>query len=128
MARIAINGLGRIGRAFLKLALTRPELDIVAVNDLGDPEAIAYLLRFDSVYGRYSQVVAVDSAHEEAALVVGNRRILFTRQPDPIKLPWAALNATSCRGDRSLRALRAGARPPRRGRSASGLDCSGEGR
>src|SRR3954468_9422416 len=48
MARIAINGLGRIGRAFLKLALTRPELDVVAINELGDPDALAYLLRFDS--------------------------------------------------------------------------------
>jgi glyceraldehyde 3-phosphate dehydrogenase len=51
MATIAINGLGRIGRAFLKLALTRPELDVVAVNELGDPDALAYLLRFDSAYG-----------------------------------------------------------------------------
>jgi len=92
MARIAINGLGRIGRAFLKLALTRPELDVVAINELGDPDALAYLLRFDSAYGRYSQAISVDRAHEEVALIVGDRRILFIRQPDPIKLPWAALN------------------------------------
>jgi glyceraldehyde 3-phosphate dehydrogenase len=92
MARIAINGLGRIGRAFLKLALTRPELDVVAVNELGDPDALAYLLRFDSAYGRYSQAVSVDSAHKEIVLIVGGRRILFIREANPVKLPWAALN------------------------------------
>jgi len=52
MARIAINGPERIGRAFFKLALTCPELEVVAVNNLGDPENLAYLMRFDSAYGR----------------------------------------------------------------------------
>ena len=50
--KIAINGLGRIGRAFLKLAILRPEIEIVAVNDLGDIDNLAYLLRYDSVYGK----------------------------------------------------------------------------
>ena len=47
--KIAINGFGRIGRAFLKLAILRPEIEITAVNDLGDIENLAYLLRYDSV-------------------------------------------------------------------------------
>ncbi|MEK7121334.1 MAG: glyceraldehyde 3-phosphate dehydrogenase NAD-binding domain-containing protein, partial [Patescibacteria group bacterium] len=49
MAKVAINGFGRIGRAFFKLALTKPELEIVAINDLGDLENLAYLLKYDSV-------------------------------------------------------------------------------
>jgi glyceraldehyde 3-phosphate dehydrogenase len=90
MAKVAINGLGRIGRAFLKLALTRPELNVVAVNDLGDPENLAYLMRFDSAYGRYDRPVAFDR-NGEVSLVVGDHRIRFLQQRDPAQLPWAAL-------------------------------------
>ena len=91
MTRLAINGLGRIGRSFLKLALTRPELDVVAVNDLGDPANLAYLLGFDSVYGRYAEPVAFDPTGEPS-LVVGGRRVRFLQQRDPAKLPWGALD------------------------------------
>ena len=58
--RVAINGLGRIGRAILKLAIDEPALELVAINDLADVENLAYLLRFDTVYGRYSKPVVVD--------------------------------------------------------------------
>lgn len=90
-ARVAINGLGRVGRAFLKLALARPELDVVAINELGNPESIAYLMRFDSVYGRYDRPVAW---HDDGqpGLSIADRRIAFLRQPDPAQLPWGALN------------------------------------
>ena len=91
MARVAINGLGRIGRAFLKLALTRPELEVVAVNDLGDPANLAYLLRFDSVYGRSEAAVGFDPG-DEPILSIGDRRVRFLQQRDPAKLPWAALD------------------------------------
>jgi glyceraldehyde 3-phosphate dehydrogenase len=57
--RIAINGFGRIGRTVARVALTRPEIEIVAVNDLTDPELLANLLRFDSVHGRLAEPVAV---------------------------------------------------------------------
>jgi glyceraldehyde 3-phosphate dehydrogenase len=58
---VAINGLGRIGRAALKLALEQPELDVVAVNEIGSLDNMVYLLRYDTVYGRYDrQVEAVD--------------------------------------------------------------------
>ena len=90
MVNVAINGLGRIGRAFLKLALTRPELNIVAVNDLGDPENLAYLMRFDSAYGRYDRPVTFER-NGEATLVVGGHRIRFLQQRDPALLPWRAL-------------------------------------
>ena len=92
MPNIAINGFGRIGRAFLKLALTRPELNVVAVNDLGDPENLAYLLRFDSAYGRYNQPVSVDESDGKKFLVVGDRRIMFLQEKDPLNLPWEALD------------------------------------
>ena len=91
MARVAINGLGRIGRAFLKLALERHELDIVAVNDLGDPENLAYLMRHDSVYGRYDRPVSFDRS-DESSLTVGGRRMRFLQQRDPAKLPWRELD------------------------------------
>ena len=94
MTRVAINGLGRIGRAFLKLALERPELDVVAVNDLGDLANLAYLLRFDSVYGRYAEPVSFD-ASGAPHLDVGTRRIAFLQQRDPAELPWADLESTA---------------------------------
>jgi len=53
--RIAINGLGRIGRAILKLAIDEPALELVAINDLADVENLTYLLRFGTVYGHYSK-------------------------------------------------------------------------
>ena len=59
MIRLAINGFGRIGRAAFKIALEDKEVEVVAINDLGDPENLAYLLRYDSVYGRYAREVAI---------------------------------------------------------------------
>lgn len=91
MTRIAINGFGRIGRAFFKLALTRPELEIVAINDLGDPVNLAYLLRFDSAYGRYNQEVSVQEADAKKWLTVGDRKVMFLQEKEPTKLPWEAL-------------------------------------
>lgn len=85
--RVAINGLGRIGRAFLKLAVTRPELEVVAVNDLGDLENLAYLLRYDSAYGRSSLRITT-SGNE---LVVQDQKIRFIQEQDPARLPWREL-------------------------------------
>jgi glyceraldehyde 3-phosphate dehydrogenase len=82
--RVAINGLGRIGRAVLKLVTAEPSLDLVAVNDLTDVENLAYLLRYDTVYGRYSKPVAVDGDR----LVVAGRAIQALRTRDPSELPW----------------------------------------
>jgi glyceraldehyde 3-phosphate dehydrogenase len=82
--RVAINGLGRIGRAVAKLVLAEPSLELVAVNDLVDVENLAYLLRFDSVYGRYEKPVAVEGGD----LVVGAHRIRVLKTRDPVELPW----------------------------------------
>lgn len=92
MAKIAINGFGRIGRAFFKMAITKPDLEVVAINDLGDSENLAYLLRFDSVYGRYVEKVSVKDAAGKKYLVVGGREYLFLQEKDPLKLPWGELN------------------------------------
>src|ERR1043166_2953365 len=92
MAKIAINGFGRIGRAFFKLALTQPELEVMAINDLGDPENLAYLLRFDSAYGRYNQPISIEEDAGKKFLVVGDRRIMFLQEKDGTKLPWKALD------------------------------------
>jgi glyceraldehyde 3-phosphate dehydrogenase len=86
-ARISINGLGRIGRSILKIVLDDPTLELVAVNDLVDAESLAYLLRFDTVYGRYASSVTV----EQGDLVIAGRRLRTTRTRDPAELPWKEL-------------------------------------
>lgn len=82
--RIAINGFGRIGRAACKIALTHSDIELVAINDLGDVENLAYLLKYDTVYGRYSQDVVV----EDGKLRVGEKVIEVLQEPEPEKLPW----------------------------------------
>lgn len=87
MKKIAINGFGRIGRAFFKLAITKPELEIVAINDLGELTNLAYLLQFDSVYGRFNKKVeaGVDK------LVVDGKEYQFLQEKNATKLPWGRL-------------------------------------
>ena len=67
-AKIAINGFGRIGRLFFRQAFLCPELEIAAVNDLGDVENLAYLLKYDTVYGRFSAEYFVQCLPSELAL------------------------------------------------------------
>lgn len=90
-ARIAINGFGRIGRAFFKLALTKKEIEIVCINDLGDIDNLAYLLQYDSAYGRYGKKVETKEADGKKHLVIDGRDTLFLQEKDPIMLPWEAL-------------------------------------
>jgi glyceraldehyde 3-phosphate dehydrogenase (phosphorylating) len=112
--RVAINGLGRIGRAILKLVVDEPALELVAVNDLVEVENLAYLLRFDTVYGRYSKPVAVDGND----LVVEGRKVRTMRSREPAELPWSELSVDlvfECTGMFTRRAdlekhIRAGAR------------------
>jgi len=88
MKRIAINGFGRIGRAALKIILETPGLQIVAVNDLMNIDNAAYLLKYDSVYGKYENQVIVQDNHFH----IGDKKILFVSEKDPSKLPWKDLN------------------------------------
>lgn len=85
--KVAINGFGRIGRAFLKLAIRREEIDIVAINDLGNEENLAYLLKHDTVYGQ----APFDVSCKEGFLIVGGKEIHFIQEKDPSKLPWGKL-------------------------------------
>jgi glyceraldehyde 3-phosphate dehydrogenase len=87
MPKVAINGLGRIGRAALKILLDTDELDLVAVNDIADVDNLAYLLKCDSVYGRYQREVST----ADGALLVDGRRIAAFAEREPAKLPWADL-------------------------------------
>ncbi len=85
--KVAINGFGRIGRAFLKIAWERPEIEIVAINDLGSIDSLAYLLRHDTVYRNWGHDVQVKGTN----LVIDGKEIQFVSEKDTTKLPWGAL-------------------------------------
>ncbi|MGP8049827.1 MAG: type I glyceraldehyde-3-phosphate dehydrogenase [Desulfobaccales bacterium] len=87
MSKVAINGMGRIGRAAFKNILERPELELMAVNDLMPIDNLAYLLNYDTVYGRYPH--RVEAAGE--ALKVAGKTIKYLSERDPAQLPWKAL-------------------------------------
>jgi glyceraldehyde 3-phosphate dehydrogenase len=87
MIKIAINGFGRIGRAAFKVAQASPEVEVVAINDLGEIENLAYLLKYDSVYGRYGQEIETKGKD----LIVGGRVVRVLQEPEPAKLPWREL-------------------------------------
>ena len=89
MSTIAINGLGRIGRAALKIIMETPELELVAVNDIVPIENIVYLLKYDTVYGRYDKIVESDGEN----LIVGGKSIRYLSEKDPTRLPWESLGA-----------------------------------
>jgi len=86
--KVGINGFGRIGRNVFRAAKTRDaDIDIVAVNDITDPETLAYLLEYDSVFGRYPGEVSVDGDH----LTVDGESIRVLAERDPAALPWGEL-------------------------------------
>jgi glyceraldehyde 3-phosphate dehydrogenase len=85
--KVAINGFGRIGRAFLKESWDREEMEVVAVNDLGNIENMAYLLKYDTVYKSWKHDVKVDGTN----LVIDGRTVKFVSEKEPTKLPWKDL-------------------------------------
>ncbi len=85
--RIAINGFGRIGRMAYRILETDPEIEVVAINDLTDPEMLAHLLRYDSVHRHFDADVAVT----DGALVVNGRTIRTTAERNPEQLGWGDL-------------------------------------
>jgi glyceraldehyde 3-phosphate dehydrogenase len=88
MTRVGINGFGRIGRNYLRAELAKgTDLEIVAVNDLSDPKALAHLLKYDSVTGRLDQEVSVDGD----TILVGEYKIKVLAERDPADLPWGEL-------------------------------------
>lgn len=86
--RVAINGFGRIGRAFVRQSFDRPEIELVAINDLGSLEDFAYLLTHDTVYGHAPFPVSF----KEGALVINEKDVAFVSQKDPTLLPWKDMN------------------------------------
>lgn len=134
MTRIAVNGFGRIGRNTLRALLERgTDLEVVAINDLTAPDALAHLLAFDSALGRFGRSVEVDGTD----LVVDGRRIKVLAEREPAKLPWAELgvdivlestgrftaaDAARAHIDAGCPA-RPGERPLRRGRRHARLRC-----
>ncbi len=103
--KIAINGFGRIGRTFLRMACEKPaspaggpEIEIVAINDLGDLDNLAYLLKYDSVYRKFDKEVKAEKG-EQNYLIIGSpatafgvKKIKFFSEKDPAKLPWKDLD------------------------------------
>ena len=87
MTKVAINGLGRIGRAALKIILDSPQLDVVAVNDIVPIKNIVYLLKYDSVYGRYEKTVEEDGEN----LIIAGTPCHYYNEKDPARLPWSRL-------------------------------------
>jgi len=87
MTRIAINGFGRIGRNAFKIAFARPDIRIVAINDLADTRTLAHLLKHDSNYGAYRHDVDFDERH----IIVDGKKITVTAEREPQKLPWKKL-------------------------------------
>jgi glyceraldehyde 3-phosphate dehydrogenase len=85
--RVGINGFGRIGRNVFRILEKDPAFQVVAVNDLGAPDLMAYLLRYDTVHGRYQGTVG----HGEGKIVVNGRDVRLLAEKDPAKLPWKDL-------------------------------------
>ncbi len=94
-AKIAINGFGRIGRLLFRQAFGMPEIEIVAVNDLGDLDNLAYLLKYDTVYGKFPKEIRGLTRTERGLtlnyLVVDGKEIQMLQMKDPAQLPWKDL-------------------------------------
>ena len=87
MVKIAINGFGRIGRLFLRAALSDPSVEVVAFNDLADAQTNAHLFKYDSTHGVYDEEVSVVGDY----LIIGDRKIKALSERDPGLLPWREL-------------------------------------
>ncbi|MGB9824741.1 MAG: type I glyceraldehyde-3-phosphate dehydrogenase [Candidatus Hydrothermia bacterium] len=85
--RVAINGFGRIGRQVLKIGLERKNLEFVAVNDLAEPDILATLLKYDSVFGKYPKEVKVEGDY----IIIDGSKIKVFKEKDPANIPWGEL-------------------------------------
>ncbi|MDH4093089.1 MAG: type I glyceraldehyde-3-phosphate dehydrogenase [Cyclobacteriaceae bacterium] len=89
MTKVGINGFGRIGRLAFRAAINRKDIEIVGINDLVDPEYMAYMLKYDSTHGRFDGTVEVKGGH----LVVNGKKIRVTAEKDPANLKWSEVGA-----------------------------------
>ena len=112
--KIGINGFGRIGRLLLRESFTRNDIQVVAVNDLMEADLLAYLLKYDSVHGKFDGEIKVEGNH----LIVNNTKIRVTAEKDPANLKWDEVGAeiiADCTGifktlDKAEAHLKAGAK------------------
>ncbi len=86
--KIAINGFGRIGRLFFRQAIEEPSFEISAINDLGDLDNLAYLLKYDSVYRKFPGEVSIKKSGDKNYLTINGKETLVLQEKDPTKLPW----------------------------------------
>ncbi|MCA9406880.1 MAG: type I glyceraldehyde-3-phosphate dehydrogenase, partial [Candidatus Omnitrophica bacterium] len=89
MAKIGINGFGRIGRLVFRAAIAQGDVEVVGINDLVDTEYLAYMLKYDSTHGQFKGDVAVDGNN----LVVNGKKIRITAERDPANLKWNEVGA-----------------------------------
>ena len=89
MIKVGINGFGRIGRMVFRASVARDDIEVVAINDLLDVDYLAYMLKYDSVHGRFQGDVDV----KDGALVVNGKQIRVTAETDPSKLAWGDVGA-----------------------------------
>ncbi len=87
MIKLAINGFGRIGRNAFKIAFERPDMEIVAINDITDTKTLAHLLKHDSSYGTYSHEVSFDDEN----IIVKGKKVRVLAEKDPAALPWGEM-------------------------------------
>ncbi|WP_413669301.1 type I glyceraldehyde-3-phosphate dehydrogenase [Mucilaginibacter sp. Mucisp86] len=87
--KIGINGFGRIGRLAFRAAIERPDIEVVGINDLVEPDYMAYMLKYDSTHGQFKGTIAVEGGH----LVVNGKTIRVTAEKDPANLKWNEVGA-----------------------------------
>ncbi|MBL4678085.1 MAG: type I glyceraldehyde-3-phosphate dehydrogenase, partial [Mucilaginibacter sp.] len=87
--KIGINGFGRIGRLAFRAAIERPDVEVVGINDLVEPDYMAYMLKYDSTHGRFNGTVEVEGGN----LVVNGKTIRITAERNPADLKWDAIDA-----------------------------------
>ena len=87
--KIGINGFGRIGRLAFRAAIERPDVEVVGINDLVEPDYMAYMLKYDSTHGPFKGTIAVEGGH----LVVNGKTIRVTAEKDPANLKWNEVGA-----------------------------------
>ena len=87
--KIGINGFGRIGRLAFRAAIERPDIEVVGINDLVEPDYMAYMLKYDSTHGPFKGTIAVEGGH----LVVNGKTIRVTAEKDPANLKWGEIGA-----------------------------------
>lgn len=87
--KIGINGFGRIGRLAFRAAIERPDIEVVGINDLVEPDYMAYMLKYDSTHGAFKGTIAVEGGH----LVVNGKTIRVTAEKDPANLKWGEVGA-----------------------------------